>query len=64
MNWKATTAFVFCSSTRVFAQSAGGVAGISGVVKDPSGSAVPNAKVVISSGTQGNVRTVPRGPQP
>jgi len=42
----------------VFAQSAGGVAGISGVVKDPSGSSVPNAKVTISSEGKGTLRTV------
>jgi hypothetical protein len=42
----------------VFAQSAGGVAGISGVVRDPSGAAVPNAKVVISTETKGTVRSV------
>ena len=41
-----------------YGQSAGGVAGISGAVKDPSGSAVPNAKVVISSAAQGAVRTI------
>ncbi len=41
-----------------FGQSAAGVAGISGVVKDPSGSTVPNAKVVISSDSRGVVRTV------
>ena len=40
-----------------WAQSAAGVAGISGVVRDPSGATVPNAKVVISSG-QGTVREV------
>ena len=40
-----------------FGQSAAGVAGISGVVRDPSGATVPNAKVVISSG-QGTVREV------
>ncbi|MEI9972636.1 MAG: TonB-dependent receptor [Ignavibacteriota bacterium] len=34
------------------------MAGISGTVKDPSGSAVPNAKVVISSTTQGTLRTI------
>src|SRR6202035_4599428 len=44
-------------SAPAFAQTAGGVAGISGVVHDPSGSAVPNAKVVISSDAQGTVRT-------
>jgi outer membrane receptor protein involved in Fe transport len=41
-----------------WAQSAGGVAGIAGVVKDPSGAAVPNAKVVISTASQGDLRTV------
>ena len=40
----------------VFAQG-GGVAGISGVVRDPSGAVVPGAKVVISS-AQGTVRTL------
>ncbi len=44
-------------SAPAFAQTAGGVAGISGVVHDPSGSAVPNAKVVISSDAQGTLRT-------
>ncbi len=38
------------------AQSAGGVAGISGVVRDPSGALVPNAKVVVSNETQGLTR--------
>ncbi len=41
----------------VFAQSAG-VAGISGVVRDPSGAVVPGAKVVISSEGQGILRTL------
>jgi hypothetical protein len=40
-----------------FAQ-AGGVAGISGVVRDPSGAVVPGAKVVISSEGQGTLRTL------
>ena len=39
-----------------FAQSAGGVAGISGVVRDPTGGPVPNAKVVISREGQGTLR--------
>jgi outer membrane receptor protein involved in Fe transport len=42
----------------LWAQSAAGVAGISGVVHDASGAAVPNAKVVISSTAQGQVRAV------
>src|ERR1019366_8296036 len=41
----------------VFAQ-AGGVAGISGVVRDPSGAVVPAAKVVISSEGRGTIRTL------
>ena len=41
-----------------FGQSSGGVAGISGIVKDPSGSAVPKAKVVISSDSRGEVRSL------
>jgi hypothetical protein len=39
-------------------QAAGGLAGISGVVKDASGSVVPHAKVVISSELRGSVRTI------
>jgi hypothetical protein len=58
MNWKATTLMVLFLSACGFAQSAGGVAGISGTVKDPSGSAVPNAKVEISSTSRGAVRAV------
>ena len=42
-----------CLSSPGFAQSSGGVAGISGVVRDASGSAVPNARVVISTKGQG-----------
>ncbi len=41
-----------------FAQQAGGVAGISGVVKDASGGVVPNAKVVISTVARGVERTL------
>src|SRR5215472_9126034 len=42
----------------VLAQNAGGVAGIAGVVRDPSESAIPNAKVVVSSASQGTIRTL------
>ena len=41
----------------LFAQSAG-VAGISGVVRDQSGAVVPDARVVISSESQGLIRTL------
>jgi len=40
------------------AQTSGGVAGISGVVRDPTGAAVPKAKVVISSQSQGEIRSL------
>ena len=39
-------------------QAAGGLAGISGAVKDAAGAVVPNAKVVISSESRGSVRTL------
>jgi hypothetical protein len=58
MNVKQFAALFLFLSASLFAQSAGGVAGISGEVKDPSGSTVPNAKVVISSESRGEVRTV------
>lgn len=45
-------------SVPAFAQAAAGVAGISGVVRDPSGASVPNAKVVISRESQGTLRTL------
>jgi hypothetical protein len=41
-----------------FAQTAGGVSGISGVVHDPSGSVVPGAKVVIANQARGVVRNL------
>ena len=53
----ATFLLLFLSAS-LFAQSSGGVAGISGVVRDPSGAVVPNAKVVISSAAQGVLRTL------
>jgi hypothetical protein len=49
---------LFLASAPLCAQSAAGVAGISGVVRDPSGSVVPNAKVVVASEGQGTLRTV------
>jgi hypothetical protein len=51
-------ALFLCLPISVFAQSAGGVAGISGVVRDPSGSVVANAKVVISNAAQGEARSI------
>ena len=57
MNLKSVVLFLL-ASVPVFAQSAGGVAGISGVVRDATGATVPNAKVVISSVSRGAVRTL------
>jgi hypothetical protein len=41
-----------------FAQSVAGMAGISGVVRDPSGATVPGAKVVVSSEGLGVIRVL------
>ncbi len=57
-SWKTAAVVALLASSCVFAQSAGGVAAIAGTVKDPSGAAVPNAKVVISSDSQGTLRTL------
>jgi hypothetical protein len=58
MNWKSITTLLLFLPGSVFAQTAGGVAGISGTVQDASGAAVPNAKVVISSTSQGQIRSI------
>jgi hypothetical protein len=42
----------------LMAQSAGGVSGISGTVHDATGGVVPNARVVISSAAQGQLRSI------
>lgn len=42
----------------MFGQAAGGVAAISGTVHDETGAVVPNAKIVISSARQGQIRTL------
>src|SRR5579863_4376740 len=49
---------LFCLPASVLAQSAGGVAGISGIVHDSSGAVLQNAMVVISSASQGQVRSL------
>jgi len=54
---RAASLFLFTAAV-VFAQAAGGLAGISGVVRDPSGSVVPNAKVEISSESRGTLRNL------
>ena len=58
MNWKAVAIVLLCLAVSAFGQSAAGVAGIAGVVHDASGAVVPGAKVVISSVSQGTVRTL------
>lgn len=59
MRFRAILATLFLLlSASVFAQSAAGLAGISGLVHDQSGAVVPNAKVVISSEAQGTIRTL------
>src|SRR5580658_6234238 len=57
MNWKCITTLLLFLPASIFAQ-AGGVAGISGTVHDATGAAVPNAKVVISSASQGQIRSI------
>ncbi|HTS65232.1 MAG TPA: carboxypeptidase regulatory-like domain-containing protein [Candidatus Acidoferrales bacterium] len=49
---------LFLSAAGAFGQTAAGLAAISGVVRDPSGVAVPDATVVISNGAQGTIRTL------
>src|SRR4051794_38537131 len=50
-------AMLFCVYA-AFAQSAAGVGTISGQVRDASGSAVPNAKVLVSNPSRGIVRNL------
>jgi len=49
---------LFAGTSCALAQSAGGLAGISGTVHDASGSSVPNAKVVVSNDTNGTKREI------
>src|SRR5229473_3490898 len=56
--WLRITSLLLFLSASAFAQSAGGVAGISGVVRDQSGAVVPKANVVISSASQGTIRNL------
>ena len=52
------TAIYLLAAASCYAQSVGGLAAISGVVHDPSGAVVSNAKVTISSTGQGVIRTL------
>src|ERR1700735_2182770 len=58
MNWKSITTLLLFLPVSAFAQAAGGVAGISGTGGDASGAPGPTAKVVISSASQGQIRSV------
>ncbi|HUI56681.1 MAG TPA: carboxypeptidase regulatory-like domain-containing protein [Bryobacteraceae bacterium] len=63
MRQRLVTLLLLCTLVLVvsvpgFSQSAAGVAGISGVVRDPSGAVVPNAKVEVSSEGLGSLRTL------
>src|ERR1022692_3173970 len=58
MHWKSIVAIAMFLPASLFAQAAGGVAGISGTVHDATGAVVPNAKVVVSSASQGEVRSL------
>jgi Carboxypeptidase regulatory-like domain/TonB dependent receptor len=49
---------LIAAASQVWAQASGGQSGISGTVKDSSGAVVPNAKVVISRATQGELRSI------
>jgi outer membrane receptor protein involved in Fe transport len=53
--WLLAVCFCVCAA---FAQSAAGVGTISGLVRDASGSVVPNAKVVVSNPVRGITRTM------
>ena len=57
MSLKAVTLVIVLGAS-AFAQSAGGLAGISGVVRDASGSVVPKAKIVISNEDKGVSRSL------
>ncbi len=53
-----TASLLLFVAASAFAQSTAGLAAISGVVRDPSGAVVADAKVVIASDSQGTIRTV------
>jgi outer membrane receptor protein involved in Fe transport len=58
MSYKLAIPLYLWLSTCAFAQSAAGLATISGVVKDPAGSPISNARVEISSESQGPLRAL------
>lgn len=54
------TLFVFCflAANSLFAQAIAGFGGLSGVVRDASGSVVPNAKVIVANTSKGIERNL------
>lgn len=58
INLKYLAALILLTAATVYGQAAAGVAGITGTVRDPSGAAVPNAKIVISNASQGQLRSL------
>jgi hypothetical protein len=58
IKWLVCAALFSFAAGSAWAQAAAGVAGISGVVHDASGAAVPGAKVVISSDARGELRSI------
>lgn len=53
-----SVSLLVCLAGSVMGQTAAGVAAISGTVRDASGSSVAKAKVVISSASQGQIRSI------
>jgi outer membrane receptor protein involved in Fe transport len=58
MRFTCVASLLLSLSALASAQSAGGVAGISGVVRDQTGAVIPSAKVTISSDALGNIRSL------
>ena len=58
MNLRSLVTICLLGAASLFGQSAAGVAGISGTLRDPSGAPVPWGKIVITSSAQGEVRSV------
>ncbi len=56
--WKIVASLLLCLPVSILAQSAGGVAGIAGTVRDSTGAVVPNVKVTIASASQGDIRSI------
>src|SRR5215813_7437936 len=49
---------IFSATSGAFAQAVAGLGGIAGVVRDPSGAAIPAAKVLVANGAKGISRSL------